>query len=101
MSKRSGKPELVPAVGYLRKSTKGERDGHERQEKSIPQQRVEVGKLADGRFAILKWFEDEGISGWKRGAKRPDFQRMIAEAKSLGAQAIVCDNIDRFSRDRR
>jgi DNA invertase Pin-like site-specific DNA recombinase len=89
---------LDPAVAYLRKSTKGERDGREKQEKSLAQQRAEIIKLARGRFRIVKWFEDEGISGWKRGAKRPDFQRMIAEASSLGAKAILCDNIDRFSR---
>jgi DNA invertase Pin-like site-specific DNA recombinase len=94
---------LIPAVGYLRKSTKGERksatgERRQKQEKSLPQQREEIIKLARGRYEIVKWFEDEGISGWKRGAKRPDFQRMIEEASSLGAQAILCDNIDRFSR---
>jgi len=99
----SKKSVLIPAVGYLRKSTKGERhdsngNRRERQEKSLAQQREEVGKLTDGRFTVLKWFEDEGVSGWKRGGQRPDFQRMIAEVKALGAQAIVCDNIDRFSR---
>jgi site-specific DNA recombinase len=94
---------LIPAVGYLRKSTKGERKSdsgkrRQKQEKSIPQQKEEIMKLARGRFLIVKWFEDEGISGWKRGAKRPDFQRMITEVQGLGAQAILCDNIDRFSR---
>ncbi len=92
----------IPAVGYCRKSTKGEvgRNGEkrERQEKSIAQQRAEVVKLAQGRFDVLKWFEDEGVSGWKRGAKRPDFQRMLDEVSKLGALAIVCDNLDRFSR---
>jgi DNA invertase Pin-like site-specific DNA recombinase len=77
------------AVGYLRKSTKGERlDSHgqrrERQEKSIAQQKAEVVKLAKGRFEIVKWFEDEGISGWKRQAKRPDFQKMLDEVNQLG-----------------
>jgi DNA invertase Pin-like site-specific DNA recombinase/DNA-binding transcriptional MerR regulator len=93
------KPELISAVVYARRSTKGKRaDGEERQEKSIPQQRTEVTKLADGRYKILKWFEDEGISGSRRGAQRPDFQKMLDEVKGLGAQAILCDNIDRFSR---
>lgn len=95
--------ELIIAVGYLRKSTKGERIGRDgqkrqRQEKSLAQQKAEIIKLAGGRFKIVKWFEDEGISGWKRGAKRPDFQRMLDEVQGLGAKAILCDNIDRFSR---
>src|SRR5690242_20368955 len=85
---------LEPAVAYLRKSTKGERQGakgerRQKQEKSLAQQREEILKLARGRFRILAWFEDEGISGWKRGAKRPDFTRMLAEVKSLGARAIL------------
>ncbi|MGC1274353.1 MAG: recombinase family protein [Planctomycetaceae bacterium] len=95
----SRKKALLPAVGYLRKSTKGERaDGTQKQEKSLAQQRAEIVKLVEGQYEIVKWFTDEGVSGWKRGAKRPDFQRMIAEVHQLGAQAIVCDNIDRFSR---
>jgi DNA invertase Pin-like site-specific DNA recombinase len=92
-----GKPELIPAVAYCRKSTKGQRDGQERQEKSLPQQRAEITKLAEGRYEILEWFEDEGISGSKRGSKRPDYTRMLEQVKGLGARAIVCDNIDRFS----
>jgi site-specific DNA recombinase len=97
MSKKSTK--LIPAVAYLRKSTKGERaDGRQKQEKSIAQQRTEITKLAAGRFQILDWFEDDGISGWKRGLKRPAFQQMLDGVKDLGAQAILCDHIDRFSR---
>jgi DNA invertase Pin-like site-specific DNA recombinase len=97
------KAALIPAVAYTRKSTKGERldkDGkkRERQEKSLAQQTEEIGKLARGEFEIIKWFEDEGKSGWKRGAKRPDYQKMLAEVKALGASAILCDHIDRFNR---
>lgn len=93
------KKTLPKALGYLRKSTKGERaDGRERQEKSISQQKTEINKLVRGRFEIVAWFSDEGVSGWKRGANRPNFQKMLEEAKGHGAEAIVVDNIDRFSR---
>lgn len=52
--KKTKPAELIPALGYFRKSTKGEREGkdgkrRERQEKSIPQQKAEVEKLADDR----------------------------------------------------
>jgi len=95
--------KLIPAVGYLRKSTKGEeetKDGkrRQRQEKSIPQQKAEIEKLVAGRYEIVAWYDDPGISGWKRGAKRPGFARMMDNVERLGAQAIVCDNLDRFSR---
>jgi DNA invertase Pin-like site-specific DNA recombinase len=95
---RNGNVELEPAVAYLRKSTKGERRGRQKQEKSLQQQREEVLKLARGRFNILAWFEDDGVSGWKRGAARPDFTRMKDQAAALGARAVLCDHIDRFSR---
>lgn len=104
MSKTKSDGTLIPAVAYLRKSTKGEKldasgKKRERQEKSIPQQREEIEKLVKGKFHIMQWFDkDEGVSGWKRGAKRPDFQRMLQEVKELGAEAIICDNLDRFSR---
>ena len=89
---------LIPAVGYLGKSTKGERsDGKQKQEKSIAQQKAEIKKLAEDRYEIGGWLTDEGISGWKRGSERPDFQRMLDTVKDLGARAILCDNIDRFS----
>ncbi len=93
--------KLMPAAGYLRKSTAGEgKEGKERQEKSIPTQKAEIEKLAKAEgYKIVRWYADPGISGWKRGVKRPDFTRMIAEAQQLrDIQAIVCDDIDRFSR---
>jgi DNA invertase Pin-like site-specific DNA recombinase len=94
---------LIPALGYLRKSTKGERvdpsgKKRQRQEKSIHQQKTEILTMAEGRYRVVAWFVDEGVSGWKRGIKRPDFTRMLAEAQSLGAQCILVDNIDRLSR---
>jgi hypothetical protein len=95
----ASKPIPIPAVAYVRKSTKGTRaDGTIRQEKSLAQQRTEMLKLAQGRFDIVAWFEDDGVSGWKRGAKRPGFHKMLARAQALGAQAVICDRIDRFSR---
>jgi DNA invertase Pin-like site-specific DNA recombinase len=96
-----GKPvELIPAAAYVRKSTKGTRcDGKERQEKSIEQQREEVLKHARGRFRIIRWYEDEGVSGWKREAARPGFARMLADAKDQrDFRAVVCDDADRFTR---
>jgi DNA invertase Pin-like site-specific DNA recombinase/DNA-binding transcriptional MerR regulator len=90
---------LIPAVVYLRKSAKGvSGERSQKQKKSLSRQKEEIVRLARGRFQIVKWFQGEGISGWKRGAKRSAFQRMIEEAQGLGAKALLCDNIDRFSR---
>ncbi|MHC4400179.1 MAG: recombinase family protein [Planctomycetota bacterium] len=88
----------ILAVAYLRKST-----NEERTEKSIKDQRSRIGKLKppeDGAsYKILKWYDkDRGIPGWKRGAKRPDYHRLVEELAETGAKAILVDDFDRFSR---
>jgi site-specific DNA recombinase len=96
-----GKPALLPAVAYVRKSSKGKRtDGHEKQEHSLPVQREEAIKLAREKgCTIIRWYEDEGISGWKRDAARPGFARLLADAREKhDFQAIIVDDMDRFSR---
>ena len=97
-------PTLIRAIAYCRKSTKGEQvDRHgrkkERQEKSIEQQRTEIKKLARDKYEIVAWRDqDKGVSGWKRGLRRPDFNKMLNEVSELKVEAILCDNLDRFSR---
>jgi DNA invertase Pin-like site-specific DNA recombinase len=91
----------VPAVAYVRKSTRGNRkDGREKQEKSLPDQRADVVKLARAEGCnILRWYEDEGVSGWKREKARPGFARMLADAREKGDfRVILVDDADRFSR---
>lgn len=97
--------DLIPAVGYLRKSTRGEVDDGsgkraERQERSIPQQKKEITALAQRNgYRIVRWYADPGISGWKRGLQRPDFEKMIRDAEEQADfVAVLCDNVDRFSR---
>src|SRR4051794_39609514 len=97
----NGKTELIPAAAYTRKSTKGKKaDGRERQENSIPNQKTEIQQLAAKHgYRILRWYSDEGKSGWKLGAKRPDFKRLIEDAEQLqDIKAVVVDDLDRFSR---
>lgn len=91
----------IPAVGYLRKSTAGMRmDGRERQENSLRAQKQEIIRLARGSgYVIIRWYVDPGVSGWKRGLKRPGFARMLQDARQhRDFQAILCDDVDRFSR---
>src|SRR5262245_19055023 len=96
--------ERIIAVSYLRKSTDGETtdaegNKHERQESSLDRQRGVVAKLeSEGGYKIVREYFDAGVSGWKLGAKRPDFTKMLDEVEALGAKAILCEDIDRFSR---
>ena len=73
----------IKAIGYLRKSTDGESNGKVRQEKSIPQQKREIERLAAGKYEIVGWEADPGVSGWKRGAQRPGFQRMLNKSTKM------------------
>jgi DNA invertase Pin-like site-specific DNA recombinase/DNA-binding transcriptional MerR regulator len=95
---RTKAAKTIRAVGYLRKSTKDERT-----EKSIADQKARIAKLRppdDGaRYEIVRWYDrDKGIAGWKRGAKRPDYFRMVSELKDLGIKSLLVDDADRMSR---
>jgi len=82
---------LIPAVGYVRMSS-------DKQEASPAQQRAEITKYAerDG-YRLLRWYEDDGISGWKD--TREAFQRMIDDAEQRNDfRAVVVWDQNRFSR---
>jgi site-specific DNA recombinase len=69
--------EVRRAVGYVRRS-------RTRQEASLDDQRKEIRKYAEAHGIILeKFFEDDGISGWK-GEKLLGLQQMIKEAQTAG-----------------
>lgn len=99
-------PALIPAVGYLRRSTKFKKktasgDETENQKNSIPRQKAAIERLAaDAGYRIVRWYTDDGKSGWKRGAQRPEFARLMEDAGRIGDfQAVLVDDLDRFSRD--
>ena len=84
---------LIAAVGYIRMSS-------DKQEASPQQQRDAITKLAAKYgYRIIRWYTDEGVSGWKSKDKRPSFQAMIEDAQHKGDfRAILCWDQDRFSR---
>lgn len=89
---------VIPAVGYLRKSTK--EDGYEQ---SIADQKARISKLKPSvegaHYEIIRWYVDPGIPGWKRGHKRPDYFRMVNDLRERqDFVAVLVDDVDRFSR---
>ena len=88
MSETSG----VPSVGYLRRSTS-------RQEKSLDDQRSEIVRYAAANnYKILRWFQDDGISG--DATERRDGFLAFHKAACNGRDfdAILVWDQDRFGR---
>jgi DNA invertase Pin-like site-specific DNA recombinase len=92
MSTHNG--SLVPAVGYVRRSSDSESQGT-----SIPDQIKHVQKYADEKgYRIIRWYTDDAVSG-DATEKRLDFLRMIQDATELGDfKAILCWDQARFGR---
>jgi|GEM_PF-1843033 len=83
---------LMPAVAYLRMSS-------DEQEGSIEQQRSEVLQYAERHgYQIIRWYEDEGISGDE--TERRGFREMMSAVDAPDFKFILVWNQDRFSRFR-
>jgi len=81
----------IPAVAYYRMSS-------DKQETSINDQRSAVQQYAQvNGYTIVREFVDEGISGWKT-KERLAFGQLIEAADSGRFKAVLCWDIDRFSR---
>ena len=84
-------PKGIPSVAYYRMSS-------DKQETSIPDQRVAVEKFAEKNGYRIDWeYADEGISG-DATEKRAGFQQMIADATNGEFEVILCWDMDRFGR---
>src|SRR5262245_13603394 len=83
---------LVPAVGYVRRST-------DKQEASIAEQKKAIQQYADEKgYKIIRWYTDDAISG-DDTEKRLSFQQMLADAQNRrDFQVILCWDQSRFGR---
>lgn len=81
------------AVAYARFSSE-----HQREESIDAQLRVIRDYADKNGIIIVHEYIDRAISA--RSDQRPEFQKMIADAKKHGFSSVIVHKLDRFSRDR-
>lgn len=96
MEKALSSPERPRAVGYVRVSSKKQRDeggSLEDQRESLIRHAVLTG------LDLVEVFEDGGISGGKGEDKRPGLNAALEAVKSGTASVLIVKHIDRLARE--
>jgi DNA invertase Pin-like site-specific DNA recombinase len=86
---------ILLVAAYIRVST----DEQKLRGISLDSQRMHLEKYAqEHNMKIVEWYVDEGVSGRKPIAKRPELQRMIQDAEKGKFEQIIFVKLDRFFR---
>jgi DNA invertase Pin-like site-specific DNA recombinase len=86
---------MPKAFGYLRVSGRGQVGGD-----GFPRQRSAIEGYAKARgVRIVKWFEEQGVSGTKDLENRPALQELLAALHSDGVKLVLIEKLDRLARD--
>lgn len=86
----------VPAFGYLRVSSKFQLQGD-----GFDRQRQMIGSYAaQNGLTVVRWFQEEGVSGAIDCGSRPAWLQMIqAIMEDGGTKTILVERLDRLARD--
>jgi DNA invertase Pin-like site-specific DNA recombinase len=87
----SSKP-LIPGAGYIRNSSKKQKDSPERQRRAIEELAARDG------YRIVEWYADRARTGTE-SSKRLDFQRLLKDAQSGKFKAVLMSEGSRMSRE--
>jgi DNA invertase Pin-like site-specific DNA recombinase len=86
---------LKKAFGYLRVSGDGQVQGD-----GFPRQRAAILKwAASNGYRIVRWFQEEGVSGCAEGIDRPAFTEMKEALLANGVKTVIIERLDRIARD--
>jgi DNA invertase Pin-like site-specific DNA recombinase len=87
--------DLRKAFGYLRVSGDSQIEGD-----GFPRQRAAIQKWAAANgVRIVRWFQEEGVSGTTDSTDRPAFQEMLTALLSNGVRMVLIERLDRIARD--
>ena len=83
---------LIPAAGYIRRSSG-------KQEKSFPEQKVELKKLAAREGCeVVEWFQDDAISGDTGSDERQGLASLLVAVEAGRFGAVLAWHTNRLSR---
>ncbi len=86
---------MTKAYGYLRVSGKGQIDGD-----GFPRQRGAIKAYSDTHgIRVVKWFEEQGVSGTKDLLNRPALQELMLALHADGVRMVLVEKLDRLARD--
>jgi site-specific DNA recombinase len=93
--KGTPKAKLIPAFGYLRVSGESQVKGD-----GPVRQRAAITKWAkDHGYRIVRWFEENAVSGTTESMDRPAFNGMLEALLSNGTRTVLIERLDRLARD--
>ncbi|MEU6232489.1 recombinase family protein [Kitasatospora sp. NPDC047058] len=91
---RATTPRALRAVDYLRVSTEEQKLGYG----IASQARKNSRHIANKGWDHVGTYKDEGVSGSKEMGERPDFDRLMEQAKLGGFDLVVVEKGDRIGR---
>lgn len=58
-----------------------------------------LARCAERGWTVVATLEDNNLSAWKRGGKRPAFDALMADVLARRVDVVVVDRLDRLTRD--
>jgi len=86
---------MTRGYAYLRVSGKGQLEGD-----GFTRQRTAIQSYAKSHnIRVVKWFEEQGVSGTKDLENRPALQDMLVALHGDGVRLVLIEKLDRLARD--
>jgi site-specific DNA recombinase len=98
MTRTTTKTQSRRAVGYVRISAlMGRTQGEDLLSDVIQRERIEAWARFRGA-RVVGWYEDIDVSG-RKGVRRPEFDRMVADAMAGKFDTVIVYRLSRFARN--